>query len=333
MKRIILIAIIMNVMNSSAQDLVDKKGRSILPEKGDWGIAIDANPLFKFISSVTNFSGSDSNLITPNFNPLNNGLSVSGKYFKNATTVYRGTIRLYNVDTVNVIYLNKFNATPPSQTPNWPNNLTPEQVKDIHKNKEWSIGIGGGIEKRKGTKYRLQGIYGAEVSLIISGKGDKYNYGNNLVNNTTTSALDDNISLYTSSFNNNANILNSTDYQARILKKTNGNTFAIALRGFVGAEYFFTSKISLGGEFGWGMGWYRTGKGQLIQEGIDYKDELGNLIPEGVIVDKIKSKNSNTVTRGWFIGTDAETVKASNPTLSWMNSYSPSGKLSLNLYF
>ncbi len=43
-------------------------------------------------------------------------------------------------------------------------------------------------------------------------------------------------------------------------------TFGIGVRGFVGVEYFFAPKISIGGEFGWGINFLSTAKGSSETE-------------------------------------------------------------------
>jgi hypothetical protein len=42
----------------------------------------------------------------------------------------------------------------------------------------------------------------------------------------------------------------------------NSNTasgYGFGLRGFIGAEYFFMPKMSIGGEFGWGLAYVKNG--------------------------------------------------------------------------
>ena len=46
---------------------------------------------------------------------------------------------------------------------------------------------------------------------------------------------------------------------SRVTSDKSGKTFGIGVRGFIGAEYFIFPKISVGGEFGWGIGYSMTG--------------------------------------------------------------------------
>jgi hypothetical protein len=46
-------------------------------------------------------------------------------------------------------------------------------------------------------------------------------------------------------------------------------TTAFGLRGFIGAEYFVLPKMSIGGEFGWGLGLMSMGAGSVETESTD----------------------------------------------------------------
>ncbi|NQT78499.1 MAG: hypothetical protein HQ565_12345, partial [Bacteroidetes bacterium] len=52
----------------------------------------------------------------------------------------------------------------------------------------------------------------------------------------------------------------------RTLKEKAGMEFGLGVRAFVGVEYFFAPKISLGGELGWGIGFLSQGKGSVETE-------------------------------------------------------------------
>ena len=45
-----------------------------------------------------------------------------------------------------------------------------------------------------------------------------------------------------------------------------GRTVSVGVRGFVGFEYFFAPKISLGAEYGWALGMSNQGPGQTRTE-------------------------------------------------------------------
>ena len=101
------------------------------------------------------------------------------------------------------------------------------------------ISLGAGIQKYRG-KGRLQGIYGAEAYLHYSGSDEKW----------TSTALNGEIK--------------------------GGSTFGLGVRGFIGAEYFFAPKMSLGGEFGWGLGIGSTSEEEVTVNGTTTKSGGGS---------------------------------------------------------
>ena len=97
---------------------------------------------------------------------------------------------------------------------------------DVTKDSYNNITIGGGIEMRRGST-RLQGYYGAMAGLSLGGSKTTYEYANNA--------------------------------EGAPLEVKAGSTFGIGARAFVGVEYFVLPKISIGGEFGWGLNLSSTG--------------------------------------------------------------------------
>jgi hypothetical protein len=134
----------------------------------------------------------------------------------------------------------------------------PVEVEDSYKKGGSSIGLSGGLEMRKGSG-RLVGFYGGELGLTFSSSKETYTYGNAL---TTSGVISD---INTSNFGSN---LTDDTYlnDARITEKKSGMTAVIGLRGFIGAEYFVLPKLSIGGEFGWGLGLVSNGASSTSME-------------------------------------------------------------------
>jgi hypothetical protein len=140
------------------------------------------------------------------------------------------------------------------------------------------------MEKRKG-KSRLQGFYGADAGIYIGSTKDKFTYGNALagnlvpasaVNVTTSDDFAGDADAATAGYQlaSNANIgtpsitgMNTGSY-ARMTEKKSGVSVSFGVRAFIGAEYFILPKVSLGGEFGWGLGLSMTGKSTTTWESI-----------------------------------------------------------------
>ena len=110
------------------------------------------------------------------------------------------------------------------------------------------------MEKRRGHT-RLQGYYGAEVMFYIAGSDTSSTYGN-----TYNSSSDAAPTWY------DWNSGTTVSGLPRIVDNSAGSTFGINILGFVGFEYFFAPKISVGGEFTWGINFQSTGQGSVSIE-------------------------------------------------------------------
>lgn len=105
------------------------------------------------------------------------------------------------------------------------------------KTSEMNIDLGAGIQKYRG-KGRLQGIYGAEARISYGGGSEEW----------SSEDLNAEVS--------NGYLTDGGDFVSL-------STFGIGVRGFIGAEYFFAPKMSLGGEFGWGLGISSSSEGEI----------------------------------------------------------------------
>lgn len=265
-KSIALVALAFGVTSAFAQDLTSKKGEPILPEAGDWGLAIDATP---FLDYAGNFFGKQNANNAPTWNFFTNAQTITGRYFSDAQTVYRGSVRIgFGSNTNRAMVSDRAAAS--STTISFPTAVAMKENE--WKRSTTTIGLAGGIEMRKG-KTRLQGYYGGEVGIYFSSSKDKFTYGNALnapnagvTNPVTVDATDD-------AFGGASNINTAAPIQgiigdARATERKNGATFSFGLRGFIGAEYFVLPKMSIGGEFGWGLGLTSVGKTSTTWESI-----------------------------------------------------------------
>lgn len=107
--------------------------------------------------------------------------------------------------------------------------------EDVVTNSYNNIALGGGVEYRRGST-RLQGYYGAMAMVGLGGSSTSYEYGAPVVD-------------------------------GQITESKAGSTFGLGVRAFVGAEYFVLPKISIGGEFGWGLGFSSTGASETTVQG------------------------------------------------------------------
>jgi len=254
-KSVLVVALALGVTGAFAQDLTSKKGEPMLPEANDWAISLDANPIFSFVGNA--FNGNTSNA-APSVGWLNGNQTIIGKKFIDEKTAYRALVR---VGFTNQTYKNMVadNAAAPAVFP-----AAPSMVEDKMSTKNTNIGIGVGKEMRRG-KTRLQGYYGADAMIWISMSGTKYKYGNVMsATSTATTTTTPTTTDFTSPLPGGGYA--SGPVGSRTTQTKSGMTFGLGVRAFIGAEYFIFPKISVGAEYGWGLGFQMQGKGKTSTE-------------------------------------------------------------------
>ncbi len=261
-KTIFLVALSCGISGVFAQDLTSKKGEPILPETGDWAISMSADPIFTYLGNA--FNGSQFHP-GPNTNFLGNQ-TIIGKKFIDEKNAYRVIVRLgFNTVTTKNLVIDDAQT---GSTINFPDQQG--RVEDKRSQKNTHIALGVGKEMRRG-KTRLQGYYGADAMIWMSGASNKYKYGNAMSeanipstsgsNQTTNPTSTD----WTKPVNPDGSYVSATVAKRNILEKQ-GLTFGIGVRGFIGAEYFILPKISVGAEYGWGLGFQLQAKGKTTTE-------------------------------------------------------------------
>ncbi len=236
----------------NAQTLTSKKGVPILPEAGEYGLGINATPFFSYAGNM--FNGSSFNP-GPSFNfTANNPLTIYGKYFIDAHTAYRAKFQIGYTSVTDKNFVTK-------DAEDVNHEIT---VEDKANWNHMMIALGLGIEKRRG-KGRVQGIYGAEATIMFGSSKETYEYGN---------TWNPDFNHHVTDFGDNLIYENGYLYGQKT-EVNNGSSFGLDIRGFVGVEYFFAPKISLGGEFGWGILLRSTGEGEVKYEFLDYSTETG----------------------------------------------------------
>jgi len=311
-KRILLVAAVLGMTSAFAQDLTSRKGENYLPEAGDWAIGIDAVPLLNYVGNIFGKNGDNmhaGSIWSPN-TPV---FTVHGKYFVEADMAFRGGIRLGFGSTKSTVSVAERQATPPTTNP-WPANAS--EVENTYKLGTTNVGLTFGIEKRKGNT-RLQGFYGAELGFLVSSSTQKFTYGNAL---TADNAAVPVIVTGDDAFVGAGNIGTTTDGQGiardtRLLESKSGVGFSLGLRAFIGAEYFIIPKLSIGGEFGWGLGLSLSGKGSTSAETSGLVDGAAN-----TSVQTLTTEGNKTTS----FGLDNSLV---NPL------FGPVGRLNLTFHF
>ncbi len=247
-KTITIVAASIIGVSAFAQDLTSKKGELFLPEAKEIGLSVEATP---FLNYLGNFFGKTNNNNAPTFNFLNNRQSIAIKYFLDAKSAIRASIRIG-------IRNQKDDIIFPVTT--GPVN---NQVRTEYTDKRTITGndviIGVGYEARRG-KTRLQGYYGGDFYVGTGKSKTEYEYALAL-SSTSVPAVPQHINRFNGADND-------------VIDRTGGREFTVGLRGFIGAEYFILPKLSIGGEFGWGVARTSQAKGLKNTETLDVNNNI-----------------------------------------------------------
>jgi hypothetical protein len=260
-KTILLVALTCGISGAFAQDLTSKKGEPILPEAGDWAISMSADPIFTYLGNA--FNGSQFHP-GPNTNFLGNQ-TIIGKKFIDEKNAYRVIVRLgFNAVTDKNLVIDDAQT---GQVISFPDQQG--RVEDKRSTKNTHIALGLGKEMRRG-KTRLQGYYGADALIWLSSMSTKYTYGNIMsdANVASTTGGATTTTPTTTDFTklDPDGTFKEGPVAVRPIKQKSGLTFGIGVRGFIGAEYFILPKISVGAEYGWGLGFQLSTKGKVTTE-------------------------------------------------------------------
>ncbi|MBP6334045.1 MAG: hypothetical protein KA444_01135 [Bacteroidia bacterium] len=240
MKKLILtVALAAAVVSVSAQDMMSKRGTPILPEAGDWSIGFDAAPLLNYFGNL--FSQAGNNSANAQYQQVQ---TLVGKMMKDENTAFRVKLRLGIGNTKNENLVDQDGST----------TIPPAEVVDSWKAASTNVTIGAGLQKFRG-KGRLKGIYGAEAGFMIGSGKHTYDYGNAFSATNTNPTSTDWVTG------------GSGPMASRVTEEKDGSSFGLNIRAFIGAEYFFAPKMSIGAEYGWGLGLVSGGEGEMTTEG------------------------------------------------------------------
>ncbi len=236
----ITIGLGVSALLANSQALTNKKGQPMLPVTGDWGISAQADPFINFASTIAlGMFGAEGTATAPTFTNYYDNQTFIGKRFKSDNLAERVIFNIGLSRDAQTATIAKDSAY---STAGGLLSYENEKVEDKWASKSLRVGLGYGMEWRRGSN-RLQGYYGADAMLWVSSSSNKYTYGNDA--NESFTSID---------FNGNVT------GESRTLSSKSGMTFGLGVRGFIGVEYFFLPKMSLGAEYGYGLGLARTGQ-------------------------------------------------------------------------
>ncbi|MCB0767269.1 MAG: hypothetical protein KDB95_08675 [Flavobacteriales bacterium] len=239
-KHVLFSAAMVAAMTASAQtgEITSNRGENWLSQSGDWGLTFEATPLINFAGNLFNGNTNNGGVGLNNFfsstSSSGSQVVIGGKKLIDANTAYRGRVRIGFGSSKETSLVDV--APLPNPLPTFPNPIP--QVEDVMKSNYMAVQLGAGIEKRVGST-RVVGVYGGELNIGLGSSKTTYEYGNALSNDNQGS---------------------------RPTEMKDGSVFSIGLNGFAGVEWFAAPKISLSGEYTWGLAMMSEGFGETTTE-------------------------------------------------------------------
>ncbi len=242
-KTVLFAAALVAASAASAQtgEITSNRGENWLSQDGDWGLTFEATPLLNYAGNLFN-NGNNSGTAQLNnlfstgdvtgTNPGGSGVVIGGKKLVDANTAYRAKLRIGFGSEKNTVLVDQVPQPNPAPTP-------AAQVENVTKESFMAINIGAGIEKRVGST-RVVGIYGGELNIGFGNSKTVNEYGNALSNDNPGGPRDTEVK--------------------------NGSVFGIGLNAFAGVEWFAAPKLSLSGEYTWGLAMRSKGHTETTTE-------------------------------------------------------------------
>jgi len=317
-KVLIVSALLITAVLSQAQEkklgddepLKNRKGREIMPVKGDLALGFNTVPVIDFLlnaASLGGFTGTANNVAGNAVQYTSNtNNQIFGKYFLDTKTAIR--VRLgFNTRSGSItnpvqdaIAMNAALQSGTVDDITAASHMTVDDKVNFHRS---NVLLAVGYEKRRGYG-RLIGFYGAELGLGRSNANQTVTYGN---------AFSD---LYKSDYTTDFNIPSVSTLNpatavpvSRNLSTTYGGTWRVGLRGFIGVEYFIFPKISVGAEFGWGFS-YTSQKGSMETNEVYFNGQNG---PQ--VIKETKQVNGGSKNTGFSVDNNngGPTYSLNNP--------------------
>jgi len=231
----------------SNEQIQNKNGVDIMPVAGEFGVGMNAVPVFNYIGDIFGYTGNNTAMGNNKFVNYFASNTLFGKYMLTDNTAIRGHLRL-----------GQFNSSFDNEVFDDVNNHPDSLVMDGYSRKNSIYNIGVGYEWRRG-KTRLRGVYGGEIMYQYqSGLSQQYTYGNAFGNGNPAPTSTD---WFTS-----GSVASEAPQGERITNVQGGSFHGIGVRAFAGIEYYIAPKICFGTEFGWGLMGGFTGESTTTTE-------------------------------------------------------------------
>jgi hypothetical protein len=274
MRKTLLFAAVLctaGAVTAQTGEVTSNRGENWLSQDGDWGLGFEATPLLDYVGNL--FNGTQNNGGVGLFSPWSpwssstsggtppTGVVIVAKKLIDANTAYRGKLRIGFGNQKDTELVQDASSGASAG----------DMVEDVSKNGNFDIVLGAGLEKRVGST-RVVGIYGGE--FYIATHSEKF----------------------TKEFGNSIEDVGGS----RITEVKGPNQFALGLGVFGGFEWFFAPKMSLGGEYTWGLALSSTGHTETTTESLDANGDGTTETVEGGIKENDFSLDTGVSGLGIF---------------------------------
>ncbi|MBK6524399.1 MAG: hypothetical protein IPG07_01945 [Crocinitomicaceae bacterium] len=223
------------------EQIQNKNGVDMMPVSGEWGVGMNALPIFNYIGNAFNGNTNNTFMGGNKFVSYWSGQTLFGKYMLSDDNAIRAQLRIGQTNWTynNYVYSDRANN---------PDSL----VMDSYTNTTSNYSLGAGYEFRRG-KNRLRGIYGGEAMYMFQrGTKTSYTYGNDYgIGNQSPTATE---------WFSWGGVIGENPVGERVVSQSGGNYNGLGVRGFIGVEYYVLPKICIGTEFGWGVMYGKSGE-------------------------------------------------------------------------
>jgi hypothetical protein len=285
MRKTVLFAVAISAataVTAQTGEITSNRGENWLSQDGDWGLIFDATPLINYVGNLFNGTAGNGGAALNNYFSSNSSkgstVVIGAKKLVNANTAYRGMFRIGFGNSKSTEFVSDL-------TPNADPLAT---VEDVTKMNFFALDLGVGLEKRVGST-RVVGVYGAMFNVGFGNSKTTMEYGNPLAG--------------------------TNPLVGRITEAKDGSTFKLGLAAFGGVEWFCAPKVSLSGEYTWGLAFMSSGATETSAESWEFTpdpddDPLNGSIvtttvegtPNDEVADKTNSFGIDTGVTGAKIG-------------------------------
>ena len=218
----------------SAQQLLSSRGEPILPQKGNWGVMVDAMPFLQLSGNLSNNTSANN---APAFNfPGGYAHTLVLKKYKSEKKALRIKFTKGSNETKDSLFVVDLGGTNPDPS-----------IWDYKKITKKNFAVGIGFQKARGIG-RLQGYSGMEALLGFPSTTVDYSYGGGPLTQFNW--------IHTNSFSQGRGVIKIED----------GKTVSINVHFLLGAEYFFAPRLSLSAEYSWGLKFLSEADGTKTSE-------------------------------------------------------------------